>query len=204
MAELIDPVYFENLAGMNPEAVCKRALCDYDPVKECYTLDVWGDLFEICPHRLSVTCVRQRHNRLHAWFDLFAIHYLLGAALSPLAGQWVSEKDLPGGATFFRGPHRSPADLITGRFNDDSRAFADLCLKYSGEPLDMADAAFAFQIAPRIRAAVLYWEGDEEFAAESRLLFDQNISAHLALDVIYAMAVGICKRLGKSDLPLTS
>jgi hypothetical protein len=63
----------------------------------------------------------------------------------------------------------------------------------------MADAAFAFQIAPRIPAAVLYWEGDEEFGAEAKLLFDKSISAHLALDVIYAMAAGMCKRLGKSD-----
>jgi hypothetical protein len=47
---------------------------------------------------------------------------------------------------------------------------------------------------------VLYWEGDEQFGAEAKLLFDKSISAHLALDVIYAMAVGICKRLGKSDI----
>ena len=201
MTELIAPVYFENLAGLDPEAVCKRALCEYDPGKGCYILSVWGDLFEICPHRFSVTCVRQRHERLHAWFDLFAVHYLLGAAERPLDGQWVSEKDLPGGATFFRGPHRIPTDLIADRFGGDSSAFARLCRQYGGDPLDLADAAFAFQVAPRIRTAVLYWEGDEDFAAESRLLFDQSISAHLALDVIYALAVGICKRIGKTDPP---
>jgi hypothetical protein len=203
MAELIDAVYYQNLSGLDPETVCKRALCEYDPVKACYILEVWGDLFEICPQQLSVSYPCQSNDRLHAWFDLFAVHYLLGACKSPLAGQWVSEKDLAGGAAFFRGPHRIPADLITNRFKDDSKAFADLCSQYAGQPLDMADAAFAFQIAPRIPAAVLYWEGDEEFGAEAKLLFDKSISAHLALDVIYAMAVGICKRLGKSDIAET-
>jgi hypothetical protein len=200
MAELIAPVYYQNLAGLEPAKVCKRALCEYDPVKACYILEVWGDLFEICPQQFSVARLCQRHQPLHAWFDLFAVHYLLGASESPLAGQWVSEKELAGGAAFFRGPHRIPADWITNRFKDDSKAFAGLCSQYAGQPLDMADAAFAFQIAPRIPAAVLYWEGDEQFGAEAKLLFDKSISAHLALDVIYAMAVGICKRLGKSDI----
>lgn len=199
MTDLIDPVYFQKLACQDPETVCARALCEYNDTDRSYILCVWGDLFKVCPHRCSVEVIRQRHERLYAWFHLFAVHYLLGAVDTEPAGQWVSEKDLPGGATFFRGPHRIPTDLITARFSDDVRGFASLCRQYGGEQLDLADAALAFQVAPRIRAAVLYWQGDEEFAAESRLLFDQSISAHLALDVIYAMAVGICKRLGKSD-----
>jgi hypothetical protein len=61
----------------------------------------------------------------------------------------------------------------------------------------MADAAYRFLIAPRIPVAVLYWDGDDDFAAEARIHYDRTVAAHLALDVIFALATGICHRLGQ-------
>ncbi|MDM8538586.1 DUF3786 domain-containing protein [Desulfobacterales bacterium HSG17] len=58
----------------------------------------------------------------------------------------------------------------------------------------MADAAYVFEITPRLPIAMLYWEGDDEFPAESKLLFDKSVSEHLALNIIFALAVDICKR----------
>ncbi len=43
--------------------------------------------------------------------------------------------------------------------------------------------------------AVLYWQSDDEFPAESKLLYDKTISKHLENDIIYALAVGVCKVL---------
>jgi hypothetical protein len=59
----------------------------------------------------------------------------------------------------------------------------------------MADAAYCFNIVPHIPVAVLYWAGDEDFPAESKILYDSTIGEHFALDVVYALAVGICHRL---------
>ena len=61
----------------------------------------------------------------------------------------------------------------------------------------MADAAYRFKITPRIPVAVLHWTGDDDFPAESKILYDRTITEHLASDIIYALAVGICKRLEK-------
>ena len=60
----------------------------------------------------------------------------------------------------------------------------------------MADAAYRFEITPRIPVAVLYWNGDDDLPAESKLLYDQTITEHLASDIVWALAVGICERLG--------
>jgi hypothetical protein len=65
-------------------------------------------------------------------------------------------------------------------------------------PFNMADAAYRFQIAPRIPVAVLYWTGDEDFPAESKILYDRTIAEHLAADIIFALAVVICERIGKA------
>ena len=64
----------------------------------------------------------------------------------------------------------------------------------------MADQAYSFRIAPRTPVAVLLWEGDNEFPAESKLLFDRTIVEHLALDIIFGLTVEICTRV--SDLTI--
>jgi len=59
----------------------------------------------------------------------------------------------------------------------------------------MGDAAFRFQILPRIPVLVILWYGDEEFEASAKLLMDSTIDTHLPLDVIYAMAVELVNLL---------
>jgi hypothetical protein len=45
--------------------------------------------------------------------------------------------------------------------------------------------------------AVLLWQGDAEFPAEAKLLYDATIARHLASDIVYALAVGVCEQLGR-------
>jgi hypothetical protein len=56
----------------------------------------------------------------------------------------------------------------------------------------MADAAFCFSITPDLPVAVLYWVGDEDFPAEAKILYDRSISELLTLDILFALAVGVC------------
>jgi len=145
-----------------------------------------------------IECDNEKHKRLHPYFSLFIVHYLLKAKEIGPANQWISEKDIPGGSTFFRGPHEIPTSLITDHFDGDIEGFKNRCEQLMGSPLSLADAAFVFEIAPRVPVAVLYWRGDDEFPSDSKILYDRTIHVHLASDIIYALAVGVCERLGKS------
>lgn len=198
MTDLVDRIYFAQLAQQDPADVCRRAGCEYDKTAATYALDVWGVPYEVDPEQAKITCVSRDHEPLHPYFDLFLVHYLLGAHEIQPAGQWISEKDIPGGVTFFRGPHQIPTHQIAARFDADMNGFKTRCMKFGGTRLTLADAAFMFVITPRVPVAVLYWEGDAEFPTETRLLYDSTIVRHLASDIIYALAVGICGRLGTS------
>jgi len=50
----------------------------------------------------------------------------------------------------------------------------------------------------RIPVAVPLWEGNDEFAPESKILYDKSITEHLASDIVFALAVDICTRIGVS------
>jgi len=87
--------------------------------------------------------------------------------------------------------------LITGRFKDELGLFKKECKKAGGVSIEMADAAYTFEITPTLPVAVLYWQGDEDFPSEAKLLFDRTIEQQLPLDILYALAVEICHTLGK-------
>jgi len=201
MTDIINPIHFQELSELNPKDACRRASCKYDDMNELYRLSVWGDEYGIFPNQLKINCMNNNTQSLHDYFYLFIIHYLLKSKEIEISNEWISEKDLPCGTTFFRGPHEIPTNLITLRFNNNINEFKKRCKQLHGIPLNMADAAYYFKITPRIPVAVLYWRGDDEFPAESKILYDKTIAEHLASDVIYALAVGICERLGKYSGP---
>ncbi len=195
MSRIIDERYFQELAALDPGTVCARAGCSWDPRAGRYCLRVWELNYTLSPAARTIDPVQAGQPRPHDYLALFMIHYLLSAQAVDIQGVWISEKEIPSGAAFFRGPHTIPTQDITRRFGNDCPAFSRRCEQLEGTPLAMADAAYRFQITPRIPVAALYFEGDQDFPPESKLLFDSSISQHLAPDVLFALAVAVCDRL---------
>ncbi|MBF0302161.1 MAG: DUF3786 domain-containing protein [Desulfamplus sp.] len=203
MRYMVDAANFKDLAEQNPEDVCKRALCRYDEIKKCYILSVWNDDYAIYPQDLKIDRIDAREDAppLHDYFYVFIINYLLQTKERKICQEWISEKDIPGGSTFFRGPHEIPTYLISKRYSGNIEQFKRVCGQLKGTPINnMADAAYSFTITPRIPVAVLFWDGDDDFPPESKILYDKSIADHLALDVIFALAVGICSRIGRDEI----
>ncbi|MCK5094409.1 MAG: DUF3786 domain-containing protein, partial [Spirochaetes bacterium] len=69
------------------------------------------------------------------------------------------------------------------------------CLALGGKPVEMGDAAFQFQVLPRIPVVAVLWYADEEFDASAKLLMDATIEQHLPLDVIFGMALEFIGRI---------
>lgn len=196
MTTSIDHNYFKELAKAIPANICRNARCSYDPADKSYALPIWGDEYIIHWTQSRIERSSAIIPPPHAFFYLFVIYYLLLPQDIKLSGEWISEKDLPGGTTFFRGPHLLPTNLISDRFANDLQGFCERCKKLGGTPLQLADAAFSFTITRDIPLAVLYWTGDEEFPAEAKILYDKSISEPLPLDIVFALAFEVCTRIG--------
>ena len=196
MTNSIDESYFLELAEKNPEEVCRLALCDYDPMKKEYRISVWGEDYGIYPQDSQIMRLQENNPDVGHLLGLFIIYYLLRSKDISISKEWISEKDIPGGATFFRGPHKIPTHIIEERYENNIEEFKEVCERLDGIPLDMADAAYAFKIAPRIPVAVQFWDKDDEFSAEAKLLFDKTIAEQLAPDIVFCLAVEICRRIG--------
>ncbi len=188
----IDKTIFSDLKVFDPEDVMLRTNCRFDQAKNQYFINIWGHEYCVDLNRDEVRPQGAGLKTYQYFLYLFILYYLMKSrSIKPL-GEWISEKDIPGGAAFFRGPHTIPGGVITTRFGNDMDAFKQRCTELKGISLEMADAAFMFQITPTIPVAVLYYFGDEDFPCEAKLLFDKTIGLHLPLDIVFALAVEIC------------
>ncbi|MBW2513080.1 MAG: DUF3786 domain-containing protein [Deltaproteobacteria bacterium] len=196
--DLVAPIHFRELMEKDPGDVCQRSGCRFDSTRRCYDLEFWGDVYHIHPHEHRIRRFGEEVGTAHEYLYVFLIHYLLTTAEIVAENEWISEKDIPGGSTFFRGPHSIPTDRVTRTYQNDLAAFGRRCRELHGEPVEMGDAAFRFQITKRLPVVVLYWQGDDDFPPEARLLFDRSFCKLFALDVVFALAVEICARIGGS------
>jgi len=192
---IIDDLYFKDLAEVAPDSLCKNKGCTYNPSDESYSLALWNLQHTLNPKAKTISSSGLSGYVNHEYYDLFVIYYLLKVRPEIITGEWISEKDLAGGPTFFRGPHLIPTQLVSDTFINDIERFEGRCRKLGGTPVEMGDSAFTFQISPEIPVTVLYWVGDEDFPAEAKILYDRSIEDILTLDIIYALAVEICHRL---------
>ena len=194
---LVDKSYFDKLSKYDPKEICHRTPCKYDDANKSYTLLAWGDEYVIYPDEFRIDFIMKNNSSPNELFYLVVIFYLLNTKEIIIKNEWISEKDIPGGQTFFRGPHEIPTNLIAGLYKNNIKAFRERCLQLGGVELEMADAAYSFDIVPQIPTAVLYWEGDDDFPPEAKLLYDRSIIELLSPDIIFSLAVEVCARIGK-------
>ncbi len=195
MTDNLDKIHFDDLKAVDPLNVMERTECTYNADTTQYHIDIWDHTYRVDMENCDIRPQTDGGSRYQDYLYLFILHYLMKVRNIYPSGTWVSEKDIVGGAAFFRGPHLLPVHLIVDTFKDDLDGFKAACKNLDGKPIEFADAAFSFQITPKIPVAVLYWQGDEDFPSEAKLLFDKTIEQHLPLDIIYALAVEVCHTL---------
>jgi len=134
MTNSIDSSYFIELAEKNPEEVCRLALCDYDPIKKGYQISVWGEDYGIYPQESQIIRLQENNPDVGHLLGLFIIYYLLRSKDISISKEWISEKNIPGGPTFFRGPHKIPTHIIEKRYENNVEeliAFTQYCINTS-------------------------------------------------------------------------
>ena len=64
-----------------------------------------------------------------------------------------------------------------------------------GLPLELADAAYAFQALPRLALAALVWAGDDEFPAQASMVFDAAAGHYLPAEDLAGLGGLLARRL---------
>ena len=113
---------------------------------------------------------------------ILALRYLYRADGSPVTGEWVAYRDLPGGLFYASTIPPTVERPLAETFGWQPGSLASVAAHLGGHPEDFGDESFSFLAFPRVPLLlVLHW-GDEEFPPEARVLFDRCCSHYLNTD----------------------
>lgn len=115
--------------------------------------------------------------------------YLASADGTTPSRRWIGYRELPGGmfyAQAFEGysGRRLVRELgaLTAGGGSDLAAFRRAGEALADGAVAIGDAGYAFTILPRIHLAVVYWEGDDEFPSQTRVLFEDTAAHYMTTD----------------------
>ena len=170
----------------------------------------------LSPRGVGVPFFRQTHLVTHPGGDVSAggapvhvaasillLHYLLRADGTPPAGEWLAFRELPDGlfyAASFAARAEAPLAQAfgapsTGDSGQGLERFRAAAAAAGGAPLELADAAFAFQALPRLALAALVWAGDDEFPAQAKVMFDAVAGHYLPAEDLAGLGGLLARRL---------
>jgi hypothetical protein len=120
--------------------------------------------------------------KVSSFIQSLVLTYLRTADGTPVAGRWISFRELPNGSFYHRAFQGYAPDRLTKRWGFDSDGFSAACRSLGGVRLDLGDAGFSLQVLPRIDLAAVYWLGDEDFPSRASILFDAHAIRYMVTD----------------------
>ncbi|MDT8306700.1 MAG: DUF3786 domain-containing protein [Anaerolineae bacterium] len=122
-------------------------------------------------------------------------YYLYTADGTLPAGTWISFTELPDGLFYAQAFQSYTGHRLSVTFGNDVQTFTTAALAAGGKSVSFGDRAFAFSLLPWVSLLVVCWQGDEDFPASYRILFDANAGHHLTTDACAVLGAVLTRRL---------
>jgi hypothetical protein len=127
------------------------------------------------------------------------LYYMQTADGTPLAGKWIAFRELPGGMFYHQAYQGYSGDRLAKAIDNRTSVFERAATNLGGMRLSFGDAAFVFDALPRVRVAVVYYAGDEDFPATANVLFDAAASHYLPTDALSGLGSTVVDRLTATE-----
>ena len=115
-------------------------------------------------------------------FRSIALTYLAKADGTPPSNKLIHFRELPGGGNYASAFQGYAPNSLTRHFGQDIDGFIASCKRVGGRPAEFGDAAFTFDLFPKIPITVIYYLGEEAFPPAASLLFDANVHHYMVTD----------------------
>ena len=189
-------LHWEDLRSHAAEEIIAREGVKLNAEDRGYEVSFLGSRYLIDPSGEAIFELSPKPEReLTEEFQILLIRYLVAPNAGPVEGREISEKDLPGGLTFFQGPHSLYLGPIAKRYGHEPDAFETRGSELGGVPVEHGDRAVRFHPFPQIPVTYVLWKADDEFPASVSVLFDASIGRWFALDMIFTLVWVLTDRI---------
>ncbi len=123
------------------------------------------------------------------------LHYLLTADGSPMTGQWLNFRKLPGGELYLSAFEAQCTNPLARVFGNDLSRFVSAGEAAGGERTRIGDGSFLFRVLPRFLVICVLWLGDDELSPGVDFLFDESAPHYLSTEDVAVVCRGFVRRL---------
>jgi hypothetical protein len=114
--------------------------------------------------------------------------YMVTADGTTPSRRWIGFRELPNGMFYVQAFRGYTGIRLVRQLDGGIDAFSRAATSLGSEPVEaIGDAGYAFSLLPRIRVAVVYWRGDEEFPSQARVLFEDTAAHYMPTDGLAIM-----------------
>ncbi|TWH48150.1 DUF3786 domain-containing protein [Sporomusa sp. KB1] len=178
------------LAARNPAEMAANSGAVFDETNGLFMLKYINDGYTIS-YPAGEVKFANRQEEVPMPAKIVLLHYLLTAKGQPLAGQWISFKEIPGGMIYLQPFNGRVLGGFKAFFGKNASLLIRAGEKIGGHTVKFGDAAITLDILPRVPVTYVIWEGDEEFPANATALFDATAQYYLPTeDLVVAAAAG--------------
>lgn len=183
-----------SLRDADPLLLSARAGAAYDHQEHAFRLPVWeNEVLISFPDFVARDAASGRP--VNAFVQALIAYYFCTADGTPPAGRWISFSELPDGIFYVQAFQSYTGRELGRHFGNDVAAFSWAAEKCGGDAIALGDAAYVFQVLPRVVLATVAWQGDEDFPPSYRLLFDAAVDHYLTTDACAVLGSALTRRL---------
>ena len=125
------------------------------------------------------------------------LHYLYKSDGTPLSGEWIAYRDLPGGM-FYASTIPGVLKPICNKFGNDSKGFISVVESLNGKKIDDFSSGVLLYPLPRVPFLFILEESDEEFGCDIKVCIDSSTSHYLKTDIVKTLLVFAVRKIVNS------
>jgi hypothetical protein len=185
----VNPQVWVDLHEKPIQDVISRCNVLFDRNSHCYLVPLLAHTYSVHPIERRISLRSEIMSSAdHFQLHLVLLTYLTQATPDEPTGQMISEKQLPGGHTFFRGVHALGTDPLIKVFGKVPQDFALLGHNLHTALERFGDVSFTVPVLPKIPVKFILYGEDDEFPASLKIMFDSSIQSHFRqLDLVWAL-----------------
>lgn len=173
--------YLEEYAKASPEEMSSRTGFPYDTEKQQFQVTFFGRKYVVTWPEFSATCLDDMYafDALESMnpAKILVVRFLLEGATANGTGKFLTYREVPWGELYYRQFNGRCMMHLAYGFGNRLDSFRKAMEAMHAQLVKAGDAAYQVEVFPGYYVQFLLWEGDEEFAPSSQILFSDNFPA---------------------------
>ncbi|MCQ9206694.1 MAG: DUF3786 domain-containing protein [Omnitrophica bacterium] len=144
--------------------------------KKRHSVRFLNDNYDVDPEKrsvLSLSC----NAPAKSYLSILILHYLIRAlkGLPTVKNEWISFKELPGGAGYYPTFKKRVIDTVIGKYGSRPDCLLEITGRFKAKKAQLADISVVLETFDNVPVLITFWRGDDEFGPEANVLFDKGI-----------------------------